>query len=197
MTGTKTPVVFIHGLWLHATSWQPWQELFAEAGYEPSAPGWPGDADTVQATRANPDSVANHGIDEVTTVPPWPSITSVTCRLCRSSASVMASGTVSHNRVDPSMSVSKNVTVPAGSSASPGSPGSAAAPVKLSLSSTARSSASSRSTSPRWRMPVGHAPGRPDAVDHRRQPGLPAGSGALEVKQHRLARGQSVLILQP
>ena len=31
MTGTKTPVVFIHGLWLHATSWQPWQELFAEA----------------------------------------------------------------------------------------------------------------------------------------------------------------------
>ena len=63
MTGTKAPVVFIHGLWLHASSWQPWQELFAEAGYEPSAPGWPGDADTVEATRANPDSVANHGID--------------------------------------------------------------------------------------------------------------------------------------
>ena len=53
MTSTKTPVVFIHGLWLHASSWQPWQELFAEAGYEPSAPGWPGDADTVEATRAN------------------------------------------------------------------------------------------------------------------------------------------------
>ena len=66
MTGTKTPVLFIHGLWLHASSWQPWQELFAEAGYEPSAPGWPGDADTVEATRANPDAVANHGIDEVT-----------------------------------------------------------------------------------------------------------------------------------
>ena len=43
MTGTKAPVVFIHGLWLHATSWQPWQDLFAEAGYEPSAPGWPGE----------------------------------------------------------------------------------------------------------------------------------------------------------
>ena len=66
MTSTKAPVVFIHGLWLHASSWQPWQELFAEAGYEPSAPGWPGDADTVEATRANPDSVANHGIDDVT-----------------------------------------------------------------------------------------------------------------------------------
>ena len=66
MTGTKAPVVFIHGLWLHASSWQPWQELFAEAGYEPSAPGWPGDAGTVEATRANPDAVANKGIDEVT-----------------------------------------------------------------------------------------------------------------------------------
>ena len=66
MTSAKAPVVFIHGLWLHASSWQPWQELFAEAGYESSAPGWPGDADTVEATRANPDAVANHGIDEVT-----------------------------------------------------------------------------------------------------------------------------------
>jgi pimeloyl-ACP methyl ester carboxylesterase len=66
MTDTKTPVVFIHGLWLHASSWTPWQELFAESGYDPMAPGWPGDGDTVEATRANPDSVANHGIDEVT-----------------------------------------------------------------------------------------------------------------------------------
>jgi alpha-beta hydrolase superfamily lysophospholipase len=66
MTDTRVPVVFIHGLWLHATSWEPWQELFAESGYEPVAPGWPGDADTVEATRENPDSVANHGIDDVT-----------------------------------------------------------------------------------------------------------------------------------
>ena len=66
MTNTKTPVIFIHGLWLHATSWEPWQQLFAESGYEPLAPGWPGDADTVEATRANPESVANHGIEDVT-----------------------------------------------------------------------------------------------------------------------------------
>lgn len=66
MNSAKAPVVFIHGLWLHGSSWAPWQEMFAEAGYEPSAPGWPGEGDTVQATRANPDSVANHGIDEVT-----------------------------------------------------------------------------------------------------------------------------------
>jgi pimeloyl-ACP methyl ester carboxylesterase len=66
MNSTKAPVVFVHGLWLHGSSWAPWQDRFREAGYEASAPGWPGDADTVEATRANPDSVANHGIDDVT-----------------------------------------------------------------------------------------------------------------------------------
>lgn len=66
MAEHATPVVFIHGLWLHATSWRPWIELFAEHGYAPSAPGWPGDGDTVRQTRDNPDAVANHGIDEVT-----------------------------------------------------------------------------------------------------------------------------------
>ncbi|MGZ4611010.1 MAG: alpha/beta hydrolase [Actinomycetes bacterium] len=63
---TRTPVVFVHGLWLHASSWQPWVDLFDESGYDVSAPGWPGDSDTVEATRANPDAVANHGVDEVT-----------------------------------------------------------------------------------------------------------------------------------
>ena len=66
MTSTRTPVVFIHGLWLHATSWAPWLELFREAGYEPVAPGWPGIPDTVEAARANPDSIADHGIEAVT-----------------------------------------------------------------------------------------------------------------------------------
>ena len=66
MTGTRTPVVFIHGLWLHATSWGPWLELFREAGYEPVAPGWPGIPDTVEQARAHPDSIAGHGIEEVT-----------------------------------------------------------------------------------------------------------------------------------
>jgi pimeloyl-ACP methyl ester carboxylesterase len=60
-----TPVVFVHGLWLHAGSWGAWVDLFRENGYEPSAPGWPGDSDTVEATRANPDPVAGHGIDDV------------------------------------------------------------------------------------------------------------------------------------
>ena len=60
-----TPVVFIHGLWLHATSWTPWVELFRASGYDPQAPGWPGVPDTVEDARENPDSIADHGIDDV------------------------------------------------------------------------------------------------------------------------------------
>jgi pimeloyl-ACP methyl ester carboxylesterase len=67
MTTAKTPVVFIHGLWLHAASWDPWLELFAAGGYAPLAPGWPGDHPTVAETREYPDWVANYGIDDVTT----------------------------------------------------------------------------------------------------------------------------------
>ncbi len=35
------------------------------ASYSPLAPGWPGDPETVEAARANPESIADHGIDDV------------------------------------------------------------------------------------------------------------------------------------
>jgi pimeloyl-ACP methyl ester carboxylesterase len=59
-------VVFIHGLWLHSTSWSAWEEFFGAAGYETIAPEWPGTPATVAEARANPDSIADHGIDDVT-----------------------------------------------------------------------------------------------------------------------------------
>ena len=59
------PVLFIHGLWLHQTSWDPWMELFAAEGYEPHAAGWPGEPDTVEGARADPDAVADFGIDDI------------------------------------------------------------------------------------------------------------------------------------
>jgi pimeloyl-ACP methyl ester carboxylesterase len=65
MSESRTPVVFIHGLWLHASSWQPWVELFSENGYEPITPGWPGEAATVEESRANPDAVANKSLTEI------------------------------------------------------------------------------------------------------------------------------------
>ena len=66
MAASARPVVFIHGLWLHSSSWTPWVELFTSRGYGPVlAPGWPGEADTVAASRENPDAVADKGIDDV------------------------------------------------------------------------------------------------------------------------------------
>jgi pimeloyl-ACP methyl ester carboxylesterase len=65
MSLAGSPVVFVHGLWLHASSWDPWVELFREAGYAPSAPGWPGDSDTVEETRRQSGQVAGKGIDDV------------------------------------------------------------------------------------------------------------------------------------
>src|SRR6187455_228608 len=60
-----TPVVFVHGLWLHADSWGAWVDHFRAAGYEPTAPGWPGDASTIEETRSQGERIAGHGIDDV------------------------------------------------------------------------------------------------------------------------------------
>ncbi|WP_103349367.1 alpha/beta hydrolase [Amycolatopsis sp. CA-128772] len=66
MADPGTPVVFVHGLWLHATSWHPWIEHFRAAGYDPVAPGWPHEPETVELARANPEAVADTGIDDAT-----------------------------------------------------------------------------------------------------------------------------------
>jgi pimeloyl-ACP methyl ester carboxylesterase len=62
---TKRPVVFVHGLWLHAESWKNWIEFFREHGYESSAASWPGDSETTEATRRKPDAVAGYGVSEI------------------------------------------------------------------------------------------------------------------------------------
>ena len=56
------PVLFIHGLWIHASAWDPWQQLFQANGYLTSAPGWPGDGDTVKETRDDPSPLDGVGI---------------------------------------------------------------------------------------------------------------------------------------
>jgi len=62
---SKTPVVFIHGLWIHSSAWQPWIDLFAEHGYDAIAPGWPGDGDSVAATRDDPTGLDDVGIEQI------------------------------------------------------------------------------------------------------------------------------------
>ena len=51
----KSPVVFIHGLWLLPSSWDRWAELFEEAGYAAVTPSWPDDPETVAEARAHPE----------------------------------------------------------------------------------------------------------------------------------------------
>jgi len=65
-TSTATPVVFVDGLWIHSDAWQPWVELYRSAGYDATAPGWPGDSSSVAQTRANAAALANKGIDDIT-----------------------------------------------------------------------------------------------------------------------------------
>lgn len=62
----RVPVLFIHGLWLHASSWDPWVELFDAAGYAAFAPGWPGDRPTVAETRADPSGLKRVGVEQIT-----------------------------------------------------------------------------------------------------------------------------------
>jgi alpha-beta hydrolase superfamily lysophospholipase len=61
----RHPVMLIHGLWLHASSWDRWVSLFADRGYAAVAPGWPGDEPTVLATRASPGIGRCRGMSEV------------------------------------------------------------------------------------------------------------------------------------
>ena len=64
---TATPVVFVHGLWLLPSSWEPWAALFEEAGYVALMPGWPHDPETVAEAKANPEVFAHKGIAEMPT----------------------------------------------------------------------------------------------------------------------------------
>jgi non-heme chloroperoxidase len=61
----RTPVVFIHGLWLLPSSWDRWAALFKESGYAPLTPGWPNDPGTVEEAREHPEVFANKTIGQV------------------------------------------------------------------------------------------------------------------------------------
>jgi len=62
----RIPVVFVHGLWLLSSSWQPWRALFEEQGFATLAPGWPDDPETVEQAKADPDAFAGKMVRQVT-----------------------------------------------------------------------------------------------------------------------------------
>ena len=61
----RTPVVFIHGLWLLPSSWSNWANFFEQAGYAPLTPDWPDDPATVEEARVNPEVLAKKTVKQV------------------------------------------------------------------------------------------------------------------------------------
>src|ERR1700730_7041417 len=61
----KTPVVFVHGLWLLPSSWDRWAEVFETAGYCAVQPGWPDDPDTVAEAKAHPEVFARKSVGQM------------------------------------------------------------------------------------------------------------------------------------
>src|ERR671938_411284 len=61
----RTPVVFVHGLWLLPSSWDRWAQAFEEAGYTALTPGWPDDPETVAEANANPEVFARKTVGQV------------------------------------------------------------------------------------------------------------------------------------
>lgn len=61
----RTPVVFIHGLWLLPSSWDNWARIFDEAGYAPVTPSWPDDPETVAEARAKPELFAKKNLAQI------------------------------------------------------------------------------------------------------------------------------------
>lgn len=62
----KPPVVFVHGLWLLAGSWDPWRSMFEAAGYATVTVDWPDDPATVAEGRSHPETFAGKSIGGIT-----------------------------------------------------------------------------------------------------------------------------------
>src|SRR5712691_13003988 len=61
----RTPVVFVHGLWLLPSSWDRWAALFDQAGYAPVSPGWPDAPETVEEAKAHPEVFARKSVGQI------------------------------------------------------------------------------------------------------------------------------------
>jgi non-heme chloroperoxidase len=62
----RKPVVFVHGLWLLASSWDRWRRFFEKHGFATLAPAWPDDPETVEEARRRPEVFAHKGVKQVT-----------------------------------------------------------------------------------------------------------------------------------
>src|SRR5260370_26885532 len=61
----RSPVVFVHGLWLLPNSWDRWRTLFEDANYSTIAAQWPDDPDTVDEANEHPEVFAHKTVGQV------------------------------------------------------------------------------------------------------------------------------------
>ncbi|MDW4909874.1 alpha/beta hydrolase [Streptomyces sp. ADMS] len=61
----RTPVVFVHGLWLLASSWDRWVTHFEHAGFAPVSLSWPDDPETVEEANAHPEVFAGKTVGQI------------------------------------------------------------------------------------------------------------------------------------
>jgi non-heme chloroperoxidase len=61
----RSPIVFVHGLWLLPSSWDKWRTMFEDAGYTTLAPGWPDDPNTVEEAKAHPEVFAKKTVGQI------------------------------------------------------------------------------------------------------------------------------------
>ncbi|MFE9622703.1 alpha/beta hydrolase [Streptomyces sp. NPDC006527] len=61
----RTPVVFVHGLWLLPSSWDRWAAHFEKAGYAPVSLSWPDDPETVEEADEHPEVFAGKTVGQV------------------------------------------------------------------------------------------------------------------------------------
>jgi len=61
----KTPIVFVHGLWLLPSSWDRWRGVCEEAGFSTMSPGWPDDPNTVEEAKQHPEVFAHKTVGQI------------------------------------------------------------------------------------------------------------------------------------
>ena len=61
----QPPIMFIHGAWLSARSWENFAEFFEARGYDVSAPEWPRKEGDVAELRESTDEIKGLGLNEI------------------------------------------------------------------------------------------------------------------------------------
>ncbi len=61
----RTPIVFVHGLWLLPSSWDRWVELSEAAGFSTVTAGWPDDPNDVDEANRHPEVFAHKSVKQV------------------------------------------------------------------------------------------------------------------------------------